>query len=66
MRDEIFLTVNDAAKILDRCGEAVRGYERRGELRALKTLGGVRLFKESDVRAFAQKLNRKTEERGTG
>ena len=57
--DESFLTVKDAAKILDRSGEAVRGYERQGKLRALKTRGGTRLFKLADVAALALKLRQK-------
>ena len=54
--NESLLTVNDVAKMLNRSGESVRGYERQGKLPAIKTLRGLRLFKEKDVREFAGKL----------
>jgi DNA-binding transcriptional MerR regulator len=53
------LTVSAAAKILDRSGQAVRGYERDGKLRAIRTTGGVRLFREGDVLKLAEKLRDK-------
>jgi excisionase family DNA binding protein len=58
MKDN-FLTVNDAAKLLDRSGEAVRVYERQGKLPAIRTAGGVRLFKQADVESLKQKLEAK-------
>jgi hypothetical protein len=53
--DDIFLTVTDAARILNRSGESVRNYERRGILPASKTARGIRLFKQSDVEALAER-----------
>lgn len=55
MNDESFLTVTEAARILNRSGESVRNYERKGILHASKTARGIRLFRESDVRALAKK-----------
>ena len=55
MNDEIFLTATEAARILNRSGESVRNYERRGVLPATRTARGLRLFKKSDVKAFAEK-----------
>lgn len=49
--DDIFLTVTEAARILNRSGEGVRNYERRGILPASKTARGVRLFRRLDGRA---------------
>jgi excisionase family DNA binding protein len=56
MNDDIFLTVTEAARILNRSGESVRNYERKGMLPAVKTARGIRLFRESDVRAFGERL----------
>jgi excisionase family DNA binding protein len=53
---ENYLTVSDAARVLNRTGEAVRHYERTGQLAAIRTVGGVRLFKQADVENFKQKL----------
>jgi hypothetical protein len=53
--EESFLTVNDVAKIIDRSGESVRLYGKSGKLPMLRTAGGVRLFRMSDVRIFAEK-----------
>ena len=56
---ENVLTVNDAAKVLERSGESVRVYERQGKLPAIRTAGGVRLFKQADVESFKRKLEAK-------
>jgi excisionase family DNA binding protein len=53
---ENYLTVSDAARVLGRSSEAVRQYERVGKLAAIRTVGGVRLFKQADVENFKQKL----------
>ena len=55
MNDETFLTVTEAARILNRSGESVRNYERRGILPATKTARGIRLFRQADVLALAKK-----------
>jgi len=54
-----FLMTSDAARILGKSAESVRYYERTGKLAAMKTANGRRLFKEKDVRAFAEQLSRK-------
>lgn len=60
---ETYWTVQDAARFLDKSGECVRVYERTGKLpAAIKSARGVRLFRKSDVEAFAarqaEKLNK--------
>jgi excisionase family DNA binding protein len=54
---DTLLMVNDAAKILRKSEQTVRWYEKEGKLAAIRTAGGRRLFKESDVRALAAKLS---------
>ncbi len=44
-----WLTVGDVSRRLGIGPDAVRERERRGKLRAIRTAGGVRLFRESDV-----------------
>jgi DNA-binding transcriptional MerR regulator len=51
-----FLMVSDAARELRRSAEMVRHYERTGKLAAIRTSNGRRLFREEDVKDFAQKL----------
>jgi excisionase family DNA binding protein len=53
--EEQFLTTKHVAQILNRSSQAVQGYYREGKLPALKTFGGMRLFKLTDVQAFARK-----------
>jgi excisionase family DNA binding protein len=48
------LTCSEAAKLLDVTPAAVRAMQARGEIKALRTLTGVRLFKKSAVEALAQ------------
>ena len=50
------LMASEAGRVLGRSAEAVRYYERRGMLLALRTANGTRLFKRSDVEALAVKL----------
>jgi excisionase family DNA binding protein len=54
MSKESFLTVGAAAKILNLSAQSVRKYEGRGLLRAVRASGGLRLFREGDVRKFAE------------
>ena len=49
-----FLTCSEAGRILDRTPAAVRAMEARGEIKAIRTLKGVRLFKKSAVEALVQ------------
>jgi excisionase family DNA binding protein len=59
------LTVIDVARILKVSGDSVRIYERQGRLPALKTLGGIRIFKRSDVERFStNRALRRIEEGG--
>ncbi len=51
----VFLSANDAAKILGVTAQMVRLYERAGKLRALRTAGGMRLFFREEIEAFAKK-----------
>jgi DNA-binding transcriptional MerR regulator len=55
--NENFLMTQDAARVLGKSPETVRGYERTGKLTAIRTVSGRRLFKESDVKALAAKLS---------
>ena len=61
--DAPFLTTMQVARILDRSSETVRTYERSGRLHARKTAGGMRLFREEDVRNFAAILKERSEAR---
>ncbi len=47
-----FLTVLDAARLLDRSPESVRVYEKAGKLRAIRTKSGIRLFRRQEVERF--------------
>jgi DNA-binding transcriptional MerR regulator len=62
--EESFVTVCEAARILNRSAESVRAYERKGILPAVKTSRGMRLFREGDVRELAVKQSAK--ERAVG
>jgi excisionase family DNA binding protein len=50
----LWLTVADVAKRLNVTPDTVRDLERRGRLNAIRTVGGVRLFKEAEVERFLQ------------
>ena len=50
------LTVGDVARRLQVMPDTVRELERRGRLRALRTEGGVRLFRKADIERFAQEF----------
>ena len=49
---QTFLSTSDVAKLARRSPDAVRIWERRGLLRAVRTLGGIRLFARKDVDQF--------------
>ena len=53
--EEPLLSVHDVAKILDKSGETIRVYSRKGKLPSMRTAGGWRLFRMSDVKEFAAK-----------
>lgn len=56
---EQLLTTSDAARVLNRSVDRVRGYEREGKLPAERTRSGQRLFKSSDVERLAELLKNK-------
>lgn len=49
------MTVGQAGRVLERCGETVREYERTGRLKAVR-VGGIRIFKREDVERLAREL----------
>ncbi len=51
---EIYLTCNDAAKVVDVSPDSIRQYEKTGKLAAIKTASGIRLFRKRDVERFAR------------
>jgi excisionase family DNA binding protein len=53
--DDIMLTA-EVARFLGKSPETIRVYERRGKLRAMRTRGGVRLFRREDVQQLATLL----------
>jgi excisionase family DNA binding protein len=55
--DDVLLTPSEAGQILGITPDAVRALNNRGGLVALKTLGGRRLFRRSDVERLAQMRN---------
>jgi excisionase family DNA binding protein len=57
-----YLTVSAAANALGISSQTIRGWERRGFLRALKTENGTRIFLRSEVERMAQRLR---EDRGS-
>lgn len=61
---EALIMLNEAAKILDRSPSMVRWYHNEGVLPAMRTSGGVRLFKRRDVEHLAEKLRAKHQTQG--
>lgn len=47
-----FLLTNEAARVLSVAPSTVLHYERTGQLAAMRTQGGVRLFRRIDVERF--------------
>lgn len=62
--EDIMLTT-EVARFLGKSSEMVRLYERRGKLPAMRTAGGVRLFKRADVLQLAELLVREAKASGT-
>ena len=52
---ETLMTVSEAARALGKASETIRLWERNGKLPAIKTAGGVRLFRSQDVMKLAKK-----------
>jgi DNA-binding transcriptional MerR regulator len=51
---DLFYMVGDVARMLNRSVQSIRIYEKRGYLRSLRTLSGVRIFRAEDIRKFAE------------
>ena len=54
-----FLETSDTARLLERSKEWVIALEKSGKLKALKTVGGRRLFRRGDVEKFKAERQRK-------
>jgi DNA-binding transcriptional MerR regulator len=52
---EKLLTSGEAGRAANLSAETIRLYEREGKLKAIKTAGGMRLFRESDIAELVQK-----------
>lgn len=59
MRDDQFMAPCDAAKILECTPDNVRSLERRGQLSALRTPSGRRIFRAADVERLASERQSK-------
>lgn len=53
--DGDYLTVQDASRITGYSPSYLRLLDMKGELPAIRTAGGIRLFLRSDVEAFASR-----------
>jgi len=49
------LTIGDVARVARVTPDAVRAWDREGKLRAFRTAGGIRLFREAQVLKFLAK-----------
>jgi hypothetical protein len=52
MKAERFWTVGDIAKEARRCTQWVRLREQAGKIKGLRTVGGLRLYRDEDVQAL--------------
>jgi DNA-binding transcriptional MerR regulator len=53
--NENFLTTGESGKILELSSERVRQLEREGQLKAMRTAKGQRIFRLDDIEAFKRK-----------
>lgn len=53
--EDVFLTSSTVARLISRSEGSVRYYANTGKLPCITTSTGQRLFRESDVREFANK-----------
>jgi DNA-binding transcriptional MerR regulator len=53
---EKLLMIGEAARAIGRSVETLRHYDRTGKLPAIKTSNGRRLFRETDVKKLASKI----------
>lgn len=58
------LTTGETAHHLGRSAEQVRRYEKSGQIQAIRTLRGYRLFRSEDVERLKEQLERKGRESG--
>ena len=50
-----YLMASDVARLLEVSSDTVRNFDRRGQLRAIKTAKGYRLFLREDVLRFKRR-----------
>jgi excisionase family DNA binding protein len=60
------MTSGEAARLLGRSPDAVRVYERAHRLPALRTAGGLRIFRRADVERFRRQLMAERDTRAPG
>ncbi len=65
MSGDRWLTTGDVARRLDVMPATVQDLDRQGRLKAIRTLGGKRLFREADVEAFIQERTQRRLERAS-
>ena len=61
MQNDDLLTVFAVALILNRSPTTVRKYESEGQLKAVRTSAGARLFRRGDVEKFIRKHREQNE-----
>lgn len=54
--NEKLLTAGEASKLLNIHRETLRRYQEKGYIKAIKTSGGHRRYKESEILAFKETL----------
>lgn len=59
MSNETLLTVSSAARLIGKSEAAVRYAATMGKLPVIRTTNGQRLFRESDVQDFIEKMGEK-------
>jgi excisionase family DNA binding protein len=59
MKDPVYMTPTAVSQALLISEQTVRVYAKTGRLRCIRTTTGRRLFKKSDVEAFARKQREK-------
>jgi DNA-binding transcriptional MerR regulator len=52
-----FLLASEAGRVAGCSAQNIKAMEKSGRLKALRTLGGVRLFSETDIRELAAQRN---------
>lgn len=62
--DEVLLTPLDASRVLGVGADTVRFYANKGMLPVMKTMGGRRLFRRSDVDKLAAERSKQKKGKG--